>query len=101
MVNIRSVSHVARVVSLVNSLPAERPSLVARSCPAAFGSVRLAFYRKPSESALAVVVVSIGGCGGTEVTIRGEPQQPGLVADSFMFFSRLERILGVKLPLSR
>jgi hypothetical protein len=88
MVNIRSVSHVARVVSLVNSLPAERPSLVARSCPAAFGSVRLAFYRKPSESPLAVVVVSIGGCGGTEVT-------------SFMFFSRLERILGVKLPLSR
>jgi hypothetical protein len=101
IVNIGSVSRVARVVSLVNSLPTERPSLLVRSCPAGFGSVRLAFYRKPSESPLAVVVVSIGGCGGGEVTIRGKPQQPGLAADSFTLFSRLERILDLKLPLSR
>ena len=62
--NIRALSRIARIVSLLNSLPVARPSLLVRSCPAPHGTVRLAFYRKPSEPPQAVVAFTIGDCGG-------------------------------------
>jgi hypothetical protein len=93
MFNIRSVRHIARVTSLLNSLPIERPTLLGRLCPPPSGSLRLAFYRESSEPPLAVVVHRLRGCGGAQVIIRGKPQQPGLAID----LSRLEGVLGIKI----
>lgn len=95
--NIRSMPRIARIVLLLNSLPVARPSLLVRPCPPPHGTVRLAFYRKPSEPPQALVAFTIGDCGGADAVIRGKPRQPGLEADDF--FAALERILGRKLRL--
>jgi hypothetical protein len=95
---IRSARLIAKVVRLLNSLPAERPSLVVRSCPADFGSIRLSFYRKATEPAVAVVTMGIGGCGGVGVEIRGKPPQPGLESNELL--GQVERILRRKIEIA-
>jgi hypothetical protein len=61
---------VARIVSLVNDLPAAQPGT--RSCPRAPGAVlSLSFLRSATAPALARVMADGGGCGGVTVTLRG------------------------------
>lgn len=96
---VRSEGRIARVVHLLNSLPAERPSFLLRSCPASFGTIRLAFYRKPSEAPLAVATVPIWGCGGAFLHIRNKRPQPELAAPDIL--AKLEHTLAIKIAPPR
>jgi len=85
---VTSRKRIGAVATLINSLPVARPSLLVRSCPAAFGALRLVFYRSAAAPPLAIAVVSAGGCGGVELSVDGRAQ-PTLSGDGFSTIGRI------------
>ncbi|TDT98755.1 hypothetical protein EDD99_6986 [Streptomyces sp. 846.5] len=81
---VTDAGQVAKVVALVNALPTAPVGVF--NCPADFGSeLTVDFYRGSGggndASPAAVVVDRMTGCGGTELSVRGGPQNVAL-ADS-------------------
>jgi hypothetical protein len=90
---VRTPRRVSAVLALVNSLDPVRPTLLVHSCPAPFGSVRIAFYvRGPRPRAR--LAASIGGCGGVQLAIEGKPAQPALREPGSGLLAALDRALG-------
>jgi hypothetical protein len=94
-ITVTSRATVARIVSLLNRLPAAQPG--SYSCPADFGwHVRLAFYanQDPRSSPIAVATIESGGCGAVRLTLAGKAQP--LLADGYTATKRLGALLHVK-----
>ena len=93
---VTSRAMVARIVSLLNGLPAWQPGVY--SCPADFGwRVRVAFYGTVAASSvppLAVAVVTPTGCGVVQLSLAGKRQRP--LADGYEAANRITKLLGVK-----
>ncbi|HTU87805.1 MAG TPA: hypothetical protein VMF57_19660 [Solirubrobacteraceae bacterium] len=95
-ITITSRPTVAKVVSLLNALPAWQPGVY--SCPADFGwRVRVAVYapQSGSSSPIAVATIDPNGCGIVRLTLRGK-RQPAL-AGGYTAAKRLSALLHVKL----
>jgi hypothetical protein len=83
------------VLRLLNSLLPARPSLLPKPCPAESGTIVLAFFSSPrARSPLATAKASVGGCGGIELRIKGQPAQPELKEPGTGIVAPLERVLG-------
>lgn len=93
---VTSRTTVARIVSLLNGLPAWQPGTY--SCPADFGwRIRVALYRNATVSTarpLALAVAAPSGCGVVQLRLNGV-RQPAL-ADGSEVANRLGRLLRVK-----
>jgi hypothetical protein len=91
---IRSPARIEAVRRMIDRRPVSRPSLLVRSCPAAWGDATLDFYatRRARGKATAVVTLAIGGCGGTSLAVRGvaTPERDG--AD----LVRLAKLTGLR-----
>jgi hypothetical protein len=95
-ITITARATVARIVSLLNRLPAWQPG--AYACPADFGwHIRVAFYADPDRvgSPIAVATIDPTGCGVVRLTLAGRAQ-PAL-ADGSTATKRLSALLHVKL----
>ncbi|HUA48513.1 MAG TPA: hypothetical protein VMA77_24960 [Solirubrobacteraceae bacterium] len=96
-ITIKSRARLAKVISLVNALPAFQPGV--HSCPADFGwLIRLAFYRTvtgPDSSPLAVAAADPGGCGVVQLWLGGR-REPAL-AGGYALIKRLSAALHFRL----
>jgi hypothetical protein len=94
---VTSRATVARIVSLLNGLPAWQPGTY--SCPADFGwRIRVTFYRSVTVSTtppLAVALAAPSGCGVVQLRLNGRRQPP--LADGSEVSNRVSRLLRVKL----
>ena len=92
---VSAAAQVARVVSLVNGLPAAQPG--AYACPADSGPVvDLRFFSGgPTPRTLATAKADGSGCGGVGLAIRGRAQ-PGLSGGPRLI-QRLSKLLGLSL----
>jgi hypothetical protein len=88
---------VAKIVSLLNALPAFQPGTY--SCPADFGwQIRVVFYRAAATSStapLAVALIDPGGCGAVQLRLAGKRQHP--LAGGYALTKQLSGVLRVKL----
>jgi hypothetical protein len=84
---------VAKIISLLNRLPAAQPGVY--SCPADFGwHLRLLIYASPEPSPIAVATIESGGCGAVRLTLAGKAQP--LLADGYTATKRLGALLHVR-----
>jgi len=98
-ITVTSRATVAKVVALLNRLPAWQPGVY--SCPADFGwHIRLAFYasQHPASSPIAVATIEPTGCGLVRLVLAGRAQ-PAL-ADGYTAAKRLGALLHVKFDTS-
>jgi hypothetical protein len=101
-ITVTSRATVAKIVSVLNRLPAWQPGVYA--CPADFGwRIRLAFYRTAATpgaatsgaAPLAVASIDPNGCGLVQLALAGRRQPP--LSDGYTAAKRLSGALHVKL----
>jgi hypothetical protein len=93
-ITITSRAMVAKLVSLLNRLPAWQPGVY--SCPADFGwRIRLAFYADRRSSPIAVAAIDPNGCGVVRLALAGKAL-PAL-ADGYSAAKRVSALIHVKL----
>jgi hypothetical protein len=88
-------SRIAAVTRMLNRLPVVQPGLT--MCPLDRGfHAYLTLRRTPTGAPLARAVAELGGCGGVQLAINGQPQPP---LSGFGLFADLESALGTIIPL--
>jgi hypothetical protein len=88
---VTSATTVAKIVRLVNALPAAQPG--AEACPDDIGpELTLKFLSAPGAAPLSTVVADRTGCGAVGMTLHGK-QAPGL-SGGYEFVPAVQRLLG-------
>jgi hypothetical protein len=96
-VRVVSRKRIDAIVTLLNALPTAQPGT--RSCPEDPGiTLRLALYKRPGATPLALADVDPYGCGGVRLTIGGKAEPP--LEGGWTLTGRIDQVLGIKLKLS-